>query len=134
MAKKKAMGCFFFSYITNAKWNQKLKCCKMVWLFIPFTCLLSTHSKQPCLRGGVCFENCYSMERSMRLERKLIKALTILPLRMGKVKWSVSISLSSLSVCLCVILPSILFRSLTCICNSLFIVLNINKIHYKWKG
>ena len=67
----------------------------------------------------------------MRLERKLIKALTILPLRMGKVKGSVSISLSSLSVYLCAILPSILFRSLTCICNSLFIVLNINKIHYK---
>jgi len=72
----------------------------------------------------------------MRLERKLIKALTtikkvILPLRMVKVKGSVSISLSSPSVCLCLILPSILFRSLTCVYNSLFIVLNINKIHYK---
>ena len=67
----------------------------------------------------------------MRLERKLIKALTILPLKMGKVKGSVSVSLSSPSVCLCVILSSILFRALTCIYNSLFIVLNINKIHYK---
>ena len=72
----------------------------------------------------------------MRLERKLIEVLTtikkfILPLRMGKVKGSVSISLSSPSVCLCVILPGILVHSPTCIYNSLFIVLNINKIHYK---
>ena len=42
----------------------------------------------------------------MRLERKLIEVLTtikkfILPLRMGKVKGSVSISLSSPSVSLC---------------------------------